>query len=101
MVVRPPKRDRIEDTIDYNDIAVSASAIARDHIALIETFAGRLAAACLNNVRVTEAEVVVEKVGALVNGSASCRVRLRRACLPSGQAASSGQRIFKTEGEMR
>lgn len=76
--VAPVTTDTLSATVDYSRIVAHAEALAEQHIALIETFARRLAAACLAETGVQCAQVVVEKPGALANGTASARVVLRR-----------------------
>jgi dihydroneopterin aldolase len=57
---------RISETLNYETILSSARAIADEgHIELVETFADRLARACLADPRVTRARVRVEKPLAL------------------------------------
>lgn len=41
--------DDIADTIDYNDVVRHAPALGETHIALVETFARRLAERCLEH----------------------------------------------------
>ncbi len=58
--------ERLAETVNYETILTSARAIAAEgHIALVETFAERLARACLADPRVTRARVRVEKPLAL------------------------------------
>lgn len=76
--VAPVRADSLSQTVDYSRIVAHAEALAEQHIALIETFASRLATACLAETGVESAEVVVEKPGALANGTASARVIQRR-----------------------
>ena len=58
--------ERLADTLNYETILASAQALAAaGHIALVETFAERLARACLADPRVTRARVRVEKPLAL------------------------------------
>lgn len=65
------------DTVDYTRIADHAEAIAgAGHISLVETFAHRLAAACLNEPKVTRARVRVEKPGALSPRAAGAGVEI-------------------------
>jgi len=57
---------RLADTINYETILKAARAIADGgHIELVETFADRLARACMADPRVTRARVRVEKPLAL------------------------------------
>ncbi|NBW09008.1 MAG: dihydroneopterin aldolase [Caulobacteraceae bacterium] len=58
--------ERLSDTINYETIAQSARDIAAEgHIGLVESFAERLALACLRDGRVRRVTVRVEKPGAL------------------------------------
>ncbi|HEV2532090.1 dihydroneopterin aldolase [Phenylobacterium sp.] len=58
--------ERLADTLNYETILQAAQAVAAEgHIALVETFAERLARACLADTRVTRARVRVEKPLAL------------------------------------
>ncbi len=72
--VLPPRRDQIDQTIDYNAVVAIANEVAATHTNLIETFAVKVAQRCLELDRVTEAEVAVEKPAALPNGVAATRV---------------------------
>lgn len=78
LLVREVASDAIGATVDYRDVVRHAEALARERVALIETFARRLAAACLGEPGVIEAEVVVDKPAALPNGLASTRIVLSR-----------------------
>ncbi|WP_297694464.1 dihydroneopterin aldolase [Phenylobacterium sp.] len=58
--------ERLADTLNYETILKAAQAVAAEgHIGLVETFAERLARACLDDARVTRARVRVEKPLAL------------------------------------
>jgi dihydroneopterin aldolase len=58
--------ERLAETVNYETIATAARRIADEgHIGLVETFAERLARACLADPRVTRARVRVEKPAAL------------------------------------
>jgi dihydroneopterin aldolase len=58
--------ERLADTLNYETILTTAREIAAEgHIQLVETFAERLAQACLADPRVTRARVRVEKPLAL------------------------------------
>lgn len=58
--------DRLADTLNYETILSAAQAVAGEgHIALVETFAERLARRCLADPRVSRARVRVEKPLAL------------------------------------
>jgi dihydroneopterin aldolase len=62
----PHAVERLSDTINYETIAQAARDIAAEgHIGLVESFAERLALACLQDGRVRRATVRVEKPGAL------------------------------------
>ena len=57
---------RLSETLNYETILDAARGIAaQGHIELVETFAERLARACLSDARVTQARVRVEKPLAL------------------------------------
>jgi dihydroneopterin aldolase len=57
---------RLSDTFNYEAILKAARAIAEEgHIELVETFADRLARACMADPRVTRARVRIEKPLAL------------------------------------
>lgn len=76
----PAPVDRLADTINYESVAEAARAIvAEGHVGLVETFAERLAAACLNDGRVQRCAVRIEKPGALDGAAAAgCVVVLAR-----------------------
>jgi dihydroneopterin aldolase len=58
--------ERLADTLNYETILAAAQGVAaQGHIELVETFAERLARACLADPRVTKARVRVEKPLAL------------------------------------
>lgn len=58
--------ERLADTVNYETIAAAAREIAASgHIALVETFAERLAQACMVDPRVTRARIRVDKPMAL------------------------------------
>lgn len=78
VTLRPVEADDLGLTLDYNCIVAAALALADQRTALIETYARRLAEACLVPSMVLEVHVVVEKPGALTNGVASTQLRLRR-----------------------
>lgn len=64
--LEPAPVDRLADTINYETVAQAAHAItAEGHVGLVETFAERLATACLNDGRVRRCTVRIEKPGAL------------------------------------
>lgn len=68
--------ERLADTVDYEAVAAAARALAEQgHIGLVETFADRLAQACLTDDRVRSVRVRVEKPGALKTAEApGCEV---------------------------
>ena len=72
--------ERLSDTINYETVAESARAIvAAGHVGLVETFAERLALACLDDARVRRATVRIEKPGALAGADApGCELTLSR-----------------------
>jgi dihydroneopterin aldolase len=58
--------ERLADTLNYETILEAAQSVAaQGHIALVETYAERLAQACLADPRVSRARVRVEKPLAL------------------------------------
>jgi dihydroneopterin aldolase len=69
---------RLKDTVNYEFVAAAARAIAAEgHIALVETFAERLAHACLEDPRVNAVRVRVEKPLALAPDAAGAGVEIR------------------------
>jgi len=76
----PAPVERLADTVDYETVARAARAIAASgHVGLVETFAGRLAEACLQDERVRRCRVRIEKPGALDGAAAAgCEVALAR-----------------------
>jgi dihydroneopterin aldolase len=67
----------IADTVDYQRIVRRARAIAAaGHIRLVETFAWRLAQACLEEPRVVRVRVRVEKPEALAPDAAAAGVEI-------------------------
>ncbi len=72
--ILPPRRDQIDQTIDYNAVVAIANDVAATHTNLIETFAVKVAQRCLELDRLVEAEVAVEKPAALRTGVAATRV---------------------------
>ena len=64
--LEPKPIERLGDTINYETIAQAArDIVAEGHVGLVETFAERLARACLEDRRVLRAVVRIEKPGAL------------------------------------
>ena len=78
--LEPRPIERLADTIDYETVAQAARAIAEaGHVGLVETFAERLARACLEDGRVRRATVRIEKPGALNAVAApGCEIVLAR-----------------------
>lgn len=72
-----PVADDLATTIDYREVEKYAVALGQMRIGLIESFAQRLAERCLAHSSVIQADVTVEKPGALANGLATTRVVLR------------------------
>lgn len=69
--------DRLSDTLNYETILAAAREIAGGgHIELVETFAERLARACLADPRVTKARVRVEKPLALAPDAVAAGVEI-------------------------
>ncbi len=64
--------ERLGDTVNYETVAEAARAIAAGgHVGLVETFAERLALACLADPRVQAVRVRVEKPDALAGAEAA------------------------------
>ncbi len=76
----PVPVERLGDTINYETVAEAARAIvAEGHVGLVETFAERLALACLEDGRVRRCTVRIEKPGALDGAAAAgCEMVLAR-----------------------
>lgn len=76
----PAPVERLADTINYETVAEAARTIvAEGHVGLVETFAERLALACLDDPRVRRCTVRIEKPGALeAAAAAGCEVVLGR-----------------------
>ena len=71
------RADRLSETLNYETILEAARAIAGDgHIELVETFAERLARACLTDLRVVQARVRVEKPLALAPDAVAAGVEI-------------------------
>ena len=69
--------ERLADTLNYETVVQSARQVAvSGHIGLVETFAERLAHACLADARVTRARVRVEKPLALAPDAAGAGVEV-------------------------
>jgi dihydroneopterin aldolase len=69
--------DRLADTFNYEAILQAAQEVAAGgHIALVETFAHRLANRCLADPRVTRARVRVEKPLALAPDAVAAGVEI-------------------------
>lgn len=66
----------LADTVNYETVAAAARAIAAGgHVGLVETFAERLALACLEDPRVERVRVRVDKPEALAGAAAAgCEV---------------------------
>ena len=77
-LIEPVEDDAICATLDYRRVAVAAAELGEQHIALIETFARRLATRCLLLGSVREVAVQVDKPQALAAGLASVTVTLAR-----------------------
>jgi 7,8-dihydroneopterin aldolase/epimerase/oxygenase len=64
--------EHLADTINYETVAAAARAIAAaGHVGLVETYAERLAMACLDDPRVRRVAVRIEKPGALAGAEAA------------------------------
>ncbi|TKD49888.1 dihydroneopterin aldolase [Sphingomonas baiyangensis] len=70
--------EQFAETIDYCDIVRAAETLADTHVDLIETYAHRLAEACLALGPVTRVEVRIDKPEALPGGMAGVRVTRTR-----------------------
>jgi dihydroneopterin aldolase len=69
--------ERLAETLNYETILEAARQIASGgHIELVETFAERLARACLSDPRVTQARVRVEKPLALAPDAVGAGVEI-------------------------
>ena len=72
LTLAPGPVERLADTVNYETVAAAARRIAEDgHVGLVETFAERLAVACLTDDRVRRCVVRVEKPGALPGAAAA------------------------------
>ncbi len=81
--------ERIEDALDYSAVADRARALVETGgFQLVETLCDRLAAACLQDPRVSACEVRVEKPDALPD-AAGVGVTIRRTRGESGTGAPS------------
>lgn len=70
--------DRIENVLCYEDVVHKVEKIIENgHLNLVETLAEEIAAACLDDIRVTVARVRVEKLKAISN-AASVGVEIER-----------------------
>lgn len=76
--VAPVLRDAIEATVDYRRIARFAEELGEQRIALIETFARRMAEQCLAMPGVQAAAITIDKPHALPAGIASVTLQLQR-----------------------
>lgn len=80
LTLEPHAVARLSDTVNYETVAAAARGIAAEgHIGLVETFAQRLALACLDDPRIRRAEVSIDKPGALQGAEAAgCTVAYAR-----------------------
>ena len=78
--LRPAPIERLSDTVNYESVAQAARDIAAEgHIGLVESFAQRLAGACLDDPRVRRATVRIKKPTALDGAQAAgCEIVLAR-----------------------
>lgn len=74
-----PKADTLNATFDYAEIASIIEDVASNHCDLIETFAARVARACLRDPRNRTVKVRVQKPPALPKGMAWTSVVMARA----------------------
>ena len=65
--------DDLDSTFDYRELVRHAEALAAERIALVETFAERLACQCVTHQAVARAEIIVDKPQALASGLAGAR----------------------------
>ncbi len=78
---------RLADTLNYETLAKAATDLAREgHVDLVETFAERLAARCLDDPRAVCVRVRVEKPGAL-SAAAAAGVEVIRTRPGTGEGA--------------
>ncbi len=82
----PPQADTLAATFDYAEIASIIERVARSHCDLIETFAARVAQACLREPRNRYVEVRVEKPPALPKGMAWTSIAVARDRCGSGNS---------------
>lgn len=69
--------DRLSETLNYEAILQAAQEVAAGgHIALVETFAHRLAERCMDDPRVTRARIRVEKPLALAPDAVGAGVEI-------------------------
>ena len=69
--------DRLAETVNYETILKAAQAVAAEgHMALVETFAHRLAERCLADARVSKVRVRVEKPLALAPDAVGAGVEI-------------------------
>ena len=69
--------DRLAETVNYETLLQAAQAVAGEgHMALVETFAHRLAERCLADPRITRARVRVEKPLALAPDAVGAGVEI-------------------------
>lgn len=76
LVVVPPAHDSVDEVFDYVRIKSLAEELAAQRIVLIESFARRLAEACLDHRLVRGATVTVEKPFAVPGAMASATVTI-------------------------
>lgn len=70
--LEPGGVDRLRDTVDYDRVVRAAQGIADEgHVDLVETYAERLARACLAEPRVSRVRVRVEKPEAVPAAAAA------------------------------
>lgn len=76
----PAPIERLADTINYETVAQAARRIAAEgHVGLVETFAERLGATMLEDLRVRRCTVRIEKPGALGDDAVpGCELTLGR-----------------------
>jgi dihydroneopterin aldolase len=71
------RAEKLADTLNYETILAAAQGVAaQGHIGLVETFAERLARACLADARVTRARIRIEKPLALAPHAVAAGVEI-------------------------
>jgi dihydroneopterin aldolase len=83
--IAPGSGPRLETTVDYERLADHARSLAAEgHIGLVETYARRLAEACLSEPRALAVTIRVDKPRALAPAMAGVEVRMTKNKLAEG-----------------